>query len=46
MWIFVTVLVIYTEHFIEQFKRNKLLFLYKNAIVNARLFASLTPDLL
>ena len=38
--------VVYTEHFIKQFKCDKLLFLYKNAIINVRLFASLTLDLL
>ena len=29
MWIFV-IIVAYIEHFIEQFKRNNLLFLYKD----------------
>ena len=39
-------LVVYSEHFIEQFKRNNLLFLYKDVIVNARLLASVILDLL
>ena len=44
MWIFV-IIVAYIEHFIEQFKRNNLSFLYKNVIANVRLIPSLTADL-